>query len=105
MDATRPPLQEASSRDEFQRYAVDAVAQTGRRRAVIEHMAKMTAAAAAMTLVAHHAEGGVGVFQHRVLDRLVETRPARAAVEFGFRIEERQVASGARKSAGAVLLV
>src|SRR6476620_1620369 len=92
-------------RDEFQRHAVDAVAQAGRRRAVVEHVAEMTAAAAAMNLVAHHAEGAVGVFQHRVLDRLVETRPARAAVELGCRIEERQVASGAGESAGAVLVV
>src|SRR5262245_15612497 len=96
-----PPLQEASSRDEFQRSAIDAVAQAGRRRTVIEHMAEMTAAAAAMNLVAHHTEGVVGVGLNRPFNGLVEARPAGAAVELGLRIEEWQVASGAGEGAGA----
>ena len=73
----------ALGRHEFQRDAVDAVAQAGRRRSVVEHMAEMAAAAAAMHLVPHHAEGVVGVFQHRAFDRLIEARPAGAAVELG----------------------
>src|SRR5512143_335416 len=90
-----PRRSEDLGRDELQRHAVHAVAQAGRRRTVVEHMAEMTAAAAAMNLLAHHAEGIVLVDQNRILDWLVEAWPARTAVELGLRIEEREIASGA----------
>src|SRR6478736_7379815 len=92
-------------RDEFQRDAVHAVAEPGGRRAVVEHVAEMAAAAAAMDLITHHTESVVGIGQHRALDGLVEAWPAGAAVELGLRIEQLQAASGAREGAGAVLIV
>src|SRR5262245_48383862 len=55
----------SSFRLEVHRYAVDAVAQPGRRRAVREYVAEMAAAAAAMHLGADHAVAPVD----RVLDR------------------------------------
>src|SRR6476620_12435632 len=61
--------------------AVDAVAQTGRRRPVLEHVSEMAATAAAMHLSAYHAVACV----RRRLDRagrgIVEARPAGAALE------------------------
>src|SRR6476659_7113342 len=80
-------------RDEFQRDAVHAVAEPGGWRAVVEHVAEMAAAAAAMDLITHHAESVLGVGQHRALDGLVEAWPTGAAIELGLRIEQRQVAS------------
>ena len=49
----------ATLRLEIHRHAVDAVAQAGRRRAVVEDVAEMAAAAAAMHLGAHHAVAAV----------------------------------------------
>ena len=53
------PAREPRGR-ELQRHAVHAVAQAGRLRAVVEHMAEMAAAAAAMHLGARHEERAVG---------------------------------------------
>ena len=47
------------------------LAQAGRWRSIVEHMAKMSTAAATMHFVARHAECGVG----RLLDRLVQRLP------------------------------
>src|SRR6478672_2338138 len=44
------------------------------------------------------------MFADRVLQRLIETRPAGAAFEFGFRGEQRQVAAGACEDALAMFL-
>src|SRR5215469_10752618 len=89
---------------EGQRETVHAVAQAGRLRTVIEDVAEMAAAAAAMYLRAQHAEGPVRGGADRVLERLVEARPAGAALELGLGGEQRQVAAGAGEDTFAVLL-
>src|ERR1700743_2270431 len=71
-------------RVELQRETIHAVAQTGWLRAVVEHVAEMAAAAAAMNFAAHHAEGAIFPFAHGVIQRLIEARPAGAALELGF---------------------
>src|SRR6202035_2508017 len=63
--------------------AVHAVAQARRLRAVVEDVAEMAATASAMHLGAQHAEGPVFRLADRVLQRLVEARPAGAAFELG----------------------
>ena len=87
-----------------QRKTVDAVAQAGRLRPVVEDVAEMAAAAAAMNFGAQHAEGAVLGLADGVFERLVEARPAGAALEFGLGGEQRQVAAGAGEDALAVLL-
>uniref|UniRef100_A0A0N4Z8I6 DNA helicase n=1 Tax=Parastrongyloides trichosuri TaxID=131310 RepID=A0A0N4Z8I6_PARTI len=65
-----------------ERHRVDAVAQTGRRRAVGEHMAQMAAAAGAADLGADHAVAGVADLAHvRLVERREEAGPAGAALE------------------------
>ena len=83
---------------------VDAVAQAGRLRPVVEDVAEMAAAAAAMHFGAQHAEGAVLGLADRVFERLVEARPAGAALEFRLGGEQRQVAAGAGEDALAMLL-
>src|SRR5438105_463874 len=90
---------------EIERDAVQAIAQPGRLRPVLENMAEMPAAAAAMHLGAGHEEAAVGVGLHPVLERRREARPAGAAVELGAGIEQRLAAAGAVIDPGAVLLV
>ena len=99
LDVVAGRRHQAASGDEFHRHAVDAVAQAGRRRAVVEHVAEMAAAAAAMHLVARHAMAGVGVALDRARQRIVEARPAGAALEFLLGDEQRLVAGRADKGA------
>ena len=89
---------------EYQPEPVNAVAQTGRFRTVVEDMAEMAAAAAAVHLGAQHAVGAVLGLADIAFDRLIEARPAGAALEFRLRGEQRQVAPGAGKGALAMLL-
>src|ERR1700736_2785272 len=91
-------------RMKHQRETVHAVAQARRLRAVVEDVAEMAAAAAAMYFGAQHAEGAVLGLADRVLQRLIEARPAGAAFELGVRGEQRQVAAGAGEDALAMLL-
>ena len=89
-----------------ERDAVHAVAQAGRRRAVIEDMAEMAATLGAMDFLAHHVHRAVAVGRDgRVLQRRPEARPAGVAVELGLGGEQRELATGAGEGAGAVLLV
>src|SRR5690348_13708044 len=89
-----------SIRLEVHRHAVDTIAQAGRRRAVRKHVAEMAAAAAAMHLGANHAEAPIhGLFDGAGL-RIVEARPASAALEFLLRLEQRLLAAGAIERAG-----
>src|ERR1700712_1363509 len=81
-------------RMKYQRKTVHAVAQAGRLRAVVEEMTEMAAAAAAVNFGPQHSKGAVFGLADRVLERLIKTRPAGAALEFGFRGEQRQVATG-----------
>src|SRR5581483_4976483 len=93
-----------SRRMKHQRETVHAIAQAGRLGAVIEDVAEMAAAAAAVDLGSEHAEGAILGLADRILERLVEARPASAALEFGVGGEQRQVAAGAGKDALAMLL-
>src|SRR5271170_3970857 len=84
---------------------VDAVAQARHLGAVLEDMAKMTAAAGAMNRRSGHAERGV----LRCADRFVaqrgpETWPAGAALELGFRRKHTEAAAGASEDARAMLV-
>src|SRR6185436_18002866 len=87
-------LGSGGDRFEDQRDAVDAVAQAGRRWAVIEDVAQMTSAA--MTVDGRaYAEAGIFHFSHRVVQRRPEARPTGATVELGGRGEEREIAARA----------
>src|SRR6476661_3545562 len=69
---------------QLQRRRVDAVAQSGRSRAVIEDMAEMAGAFRAQHLGADHAVGGVPLLVDMTIDRrLGEARPAAAGIELG----------------------
>src|SRR5262245_33646997 len=85
--------------------AIDAVAQVRRRRAVLEYVAEMAAAAAAMHLGAHHAVAAVLGALHRARDRIVEARPAGAALELLLGDEQRLAAARAGEGAGALLVI
>src|SRR5579884_3211930 len=67
-------------------------------------MPEVTAAAAAMHFIAHHAVTGIGVAFDRAGNRIVEARPAGAAFEFQLGGEQRLAARGAVKRAGALLM-
>src|SRR5260370_4600893 len=64
----------------------------------------MAAATAAVDFGPQHAEGAVFGLADGVLERLIKTRPAGAAFEFGLRRKKRQVATGAGEHALAMLL-
>src|SRR3954463_7618492 len=85
---------------EIHRHAVDAIAQSGRRRAVREDVTEVAAAAAAMAFGAHHAIGVVVLFLERPGLRIVEARPAGAAFEFLLRLEQLLPATRAGEGAG-----
>src|SRR5258706_11031372 len=89
---------------EDQRKAVHAVAQAGRLRPVIKDMTEMAAAAAAVNFGPQHPKGAVFGLADGVVERLIKTRPAGAALEFRVRGEQWQVAAGAGEDALAVLL-
>src|SRR6266481_6196415 len=89
---------------EHQRKAVHAVAQAGRLRSVVEDVTEMAAAAAAMNFGPQHSQGPVFGLADGVLEWLIKTRPAGAALEFRLRGEQRQVAPGAGEDALAMLL-
>src|SRR6266436_4954885 len=59
--------------------AIDAIAQVRRRRPVLEHVAEMAAAAAAVHFRARHAVAAIGRGFDRARHRIVETRPAGVA--------------------------
>src|SRR5262245_41872586 len=86
-------------------HAVDAIAQIRRRGPIVEHVAEMAAATAAMHLGAHHAIASIGRGFDRALDWVVEARPTRAALEFLLRDEQWLAAAGAGECARAFLVV
>src|SRR4051794_27157000 len=92
------------ARTKYQCEAVDAVAQAGRFRSIVEDVAEVTAAATAMNFSPQHPKRAVLGFADCILERLIETRPTRAALELGLRGEQRQIATGAGEGALAVLL-
>src|SRR5712671_4128121 len=91
-------------RMEDQRKAVHAVAQAGRLRPIVEDVTEMAAAAAAVNFSPRHPKGAVFRLADGVVERLIKTRPAGAALEFRLRGEQRQVAAGAGEDALAMLL-
>src|SRR4029079_12963886 len=100
MVAASLPLMVPSSRrflfgDELERDSVHAIAQARGLGPVVEHVAQMPAAAAAMHLRARHEQAFVVGGGDGVLQRRIEAGPAGAAVELGGGGEERQVAAGA----------
>ena len=90
---------------ELERGGVEAVAQAGGLRAVLEDVAEVRAAAGAVDLVAHHAVAVVALRAdvHRV-DGGVEAGPAGARVELVLAREERQAAHDARVRALLVVV-
>src|ERR1700761_882075 len=85
----------ASERLEGHRDAIHAIAQTGRRWSIVEHVAEVASASAAQNFGANHAQAGIWAFEHRVVDGLPEARPSGATVELGFRGVEVQRAARA----------
>src|SRR5260370_14618668 len=63
----------------------------------------MAAAAPAVNFGAQHTEGAVFGLADGVVERLIETRPAGAALELRLRGEQRQVAAGAGEGALTML--
>src|SRR6516162_6430938 len=90
---------------EIHRHAIDAVAQMGRRRPVLENMAEMAAATAAMHLGANHAVARIRRGLHCSGLRIVEGRPTSAALELGFGDEQLLLAAGAIEGAGALFVI
>src|SRR5258708_17734552 len=86
-----------SIRDEIHRDAVDTIALTGRRRAVVEDVAEMAPAIRAVNFGSHHAVASIGRGLSGAGDRRVEAWPAGSAFEFALGFEERLPASGAGK--------
>src|SRR5258707_15280281 len=86
-----------------QRKTVHAVAQAGRLRPIVEHVAEMAAATAAVNFGPQHPKSAVLGFADGVFERLIKARPAGAALELGLRREQRQVAAGAARREGGAL--
>src|SRR5512143_1710286 len=78
---------------EFQRDAIDAVAQMRRRGSVIKHVAEVAPTTTAVDLVAHHTIATVRLAFDRAGQRIVEARPASSALKFHFGNEQRLIAS------------
>src|SRR5690606_24534146 len=89
---------------EVQGNAINAVAQASRRRPVLQDMAEMPSAAAAVDLRAGVNQLVVGRGADCARNLRPEARPAGAAVIFGLGRIERQVAARAVESAFAVLV-
>src|SRR3979409_1710689 len=64
----------------------------------------MAAAAAAVNFGPQHPKGAVFGLADGIVERLIKTRPAGAALEFRLRGEQRQVAAGAGEDTLAVFL-
>src|SRR5882724_9058995 len=94
-----------SGADELQGDAVHAVPEARGVGTIVEDVAQMSPAPAAVRFRADHEELTVGRGPDRALDRGPEAGPARAAVELRVRGEKRQVAGRAEIRAAPVLLV
>src|SRR5262249_19472345 len=89
---------------EVQRSGVDAVAKSGGRRTVFEHVPEMAAAAAARYLDAHHAVAPVGVLLDlRAFRRPGEAGPSTSRVDLLARLKEHLAA--ARAAIGALAMM
>src|ERR1700751_779644 len=74
-----------------------------RRRAVIEHVPEMAAAAAAMRFLTHHAVASVRLRFDGARHRIVETRPSGSAFELHLGNEQRLIAGHATERTGPLL--
>ena len=80
----------------IQYYAVDAISQAGRRRAVVENVPQVRLTAAAHDFDAMHSEAIVRSLGNGFLaDRLKETRPSASALVFSVAFEKGIAANGA----------
>src|SRR5688500_16046153 len=95
----------AARRREAHRHAVHAPALPGGRRAVVEDVTEMAAAAPAMDFGPGHEQGVVGAGADRAGDRPGEARPAGAAFELVLRAKHGKVAASAQEIAAAMLPV
>src|SRR5262249_24784821 len=86
---------------EIQRNTLDAVAQMGWRRTIVEDMAEMTSATAAMHLITNHAMASIHFGFDRIGQWIVETWPTCPALEFHLGDEQRLIAGSAAKGARA----
>ena len=103
---SRPELrQRFSLRDELQRHAVVAPPLSSGWRPIVEHVTLVPAAADAVVLGSWQDEPVIALGAETSLDRLVEARPARSAVELGLRAEKREIAGGAHVGALPLFLV
>src|SRR5690242_15299478 len=93
-----------AGRLEIQRQTVDAVAQAGGRRAVVEDMAEMPAAAPAVDFGALHDECVVRSGSDRIRQGLPEARPACAGFEFRLGRIKGKIAARAMEGSGAVFI-
>src|SRR3979411_2789598 len=89
---------------EDQRKAVHAVAQAGRLRPIVKDVTEMAAAAAAVNFSPQHPKGAVLGLADGIVERLIKTPPAGAALACRLRGEQRQVAAGAGEDALVMLL-
>src|SRR5271166_1001873 len=92
-------------RDEFEADRVHAVAQTGRRRPVVEDVTEMGAADRADDFGPPHEEAVVGAGRNASRrDRLPEARPSGAGFKFGLGAEQRISIERANIAAVAMLI-
>src|SRR6185503_2446218 len=101
----RTYLDLAVLRDELQRHAVVAPALIGGRRAVVEYVPVVAAAALAVVLGARVDQVEILLHVERARDGGEEARPAGAGLEFHLGGEHRQAAAGAGVDAGALFFV
>lgn len=81
---------------EHQRGRIDAIAQTGGFRAIVEDMTQMRITSAAQNFGTHHAMPGILLLADAVsLNGLPEAGPAAAGIKFRCGIEQRVVAARA----------
>src|SRR6266478_2782152 len=91
---------------QLQRRRIDAVAQSGRAGAVLEHMPEMAVALRAQHFGPDHAVADVALLVDVALQRrLGKTRPAAAGIELGVGFEQRLSAAGAGVGARRLLVL
>src|ERR1700733_13010636 len=91
---------------QFQRRRIDAVTQSGRAGAILEHVTEMAAALRAQPLGPDHAVADVALLVDMARRRgRGKTRPAAAGIEFGVGFEQRLAAASAGVGARRLLML
>ena len=98
------PILKATGESFEQRQPVHAIAQARRLRSVVEHVAKVPAAARAQHFGPLYHQLVIPPRDDRMRKHLPEARPAGAALELGRRAEQRKRAAGADEDALAMLI-